>query len=179
MSRAPTGLRKIPPANALSVLRILCALLLWASPVFSPWYIGWYLLGGLTDLIDGPIARRTKTASEGGAKLDTAADAVFLLSVLVKLWSALIVPRALLLWIGCILLLKILSALLGVIRYHRFLPVHSCFNKLCGGVTFFTLLLLGANGAWQGKAIAVIFTCALATVAAVHECILILTGKAL
>lgn len=36
-----------------------------------------FLLGALTDVVDGPLARRLGTASERGARLDSAADAAF------------------------------------------------------------------------------------------------------
>ena len=45
--------------------------------VFSPLFFVFYLLAGFSDMIDGTIARKTNTASEFGAKLDTVADLIF------------------------------------------------------------------------------------------------------
>ena len=36
-----------------------------------------YLFCGITDMVDGTIARKTKSVSEWGARLDTLADNVF------------------------------------------------------------------------------------------------------
>ncbi len=41
--------------------------------VFSPAFYILYLTGGLSDMIDGTVARRTKTVSEFGERIDTAA----------------------------------------------------------------------------------------------------------
>ena len=46
-------------ANALTFCRIICGLLLLGFPVFSPEFYGFYLLGGITDILDGAIARKT------------------------------------------------------------------------------------------------------------------------
>lgn len=59
-------------AGILTVSRIfLSFLLLCTRPLSCPFYI-LYVLAGFTDMIDGIIARKTNTASEMGAKLDTA-----------------------------------------------------------------------------------------------------------
>ncbi|MGM9741497.1 MAG: CDP-alcohol phosphatidyltransferase family protein [Candidatus Cryptobacteroides sp.] len=46
-----------------------------------------YLLCGLSDVLDGAIARRTGTASRLGEKQDTFADIVF-----VAIWIAIFIP---------------------------------------------------------------------------------------
>ena len=51
-------------------------LLLFFSPFSIQFYIV-YLSCGLSDMIDGTIARKTYSTSAFGAKLDTVADFVF------------------------------------------------------------------------------------------------------
>ena len=80
-------------ANLLTGLRILCAALLLAFPTFSPAFWALYLSGGLSDMLDGPVARRTHTESALGARLDTVADFALLAACLVKLLPAVSVPR--------------------------------------------------------------------------------------
>ena len=47
-------------------------------PLSSAWFYVLYLFCGLTDMIDGTIARKTGAVSKFGEKLDTAADFVFM-----------------------------------------------------------------------------------------------------
>ena len=46
-------------------------------PVFSILFYMLYLFCGLTDMVDGTVARKIGSASEFGVKLDSAADIVF------------------------------------------------------------------------------------------------------
>ncbi len=71
-------------ANLITGARMLCALLLLCFPAFSPAFYALYLLGGLTDMIDGTVARMTGTACEAGARLDTAADLLFAAVCLIR-----------------------------------------------------------------------------------------------
>ncbi len=65
-------------ANAASALTLARLLLGAAVPFVGDlaWLAAVYLLAILTDVIDGPLARRTGTASAAGAALDAWADKV-------------------------------------------------------------------------------------------------------
>ena len=65
---------------------------LLAFPAFSLGFWALYLFCGRTDMADGPVTRRTGSANAFGARLDTAADAVFLAAALGKLLPVLAVP---------------------------------------------------------------------------------------
>ena len=64
-------------ANIITFVRILCSIAILFCPVFSVAFYSLYITAGLTDMIDGWVARKTNTVSEFGAKLDTVADFVF------------------------------------------------------------------------------------------------------
>ena len=72
-------------ANAITGLRILVSVVLLFCPVFSPVFYALYLIAGLTDMIDGTIARKTNTVSEFGARFDSIADFVFAAVCLIKI----------------------------------------------------------------------------------------------
>ena len=156
-------------ANALTAVRILCGPLLLVFPTFSKTYYMFYLLGGFTDAIDGTVARRTGTESAFGAKLDTAADIVFVLSAIISVVRALVIPVWLLVWIGAILFIKAVSIVVGYKKYHRFVAVHSALNKVCGVMVFIVPLFIGGYYAWQARALGIIAVCVLCTAAAIHE----------
>ena len=61
---------KAGAANLITGTRILCSVALLFCPVFSLSFYILYLVAGLTDMIDGAVARKTGTVSEFGAKLD-------------------------------------------------------------------------------------------------------------
>ena len=63
-------------ANTVTGFRVLVSIALLFCPVFSPAFYMLYLTAGLSDMIDGTIARRTNTVSEFGERFDTAADFV-------------------------------------------------------------------------------------------------------
>ena len=85
------GIRK-QAANLHTLCRLLGGLGLLALPAFSSGFWALYLFCGLTDMADGPVARRIGSASVFGARLDTAADAVFLAAAFAKLLPALTSP---------------------------------------------------------------------------------------
>ena len=64
-------------ANIITGFRGLISIVLLFCPVFSPVFYMLYLIAGLSDMIDGTIARRTNTVSEFGERFDTVADFVF------------------------------------------------------------------------------------------------------
>lgn len=162
-------------ANVLTGIRILCGLLILCFPAFSRWYYCFYLIGGLTDAIDGTVARKRNTASDFGAKFDTVSDFIFTAAVVIKVICALYLPVWLIIWIAVIAMIKIGSHLAGYVKYHKFKTVHSVLNKVCGGSTFIVPLFIGSNFAWQAKFIVVISICILTLIAAIAECITILS----
>ena len=78
-------------ANIITISRILGSIYLLCRPVFSISFYVMYLFCGITDMIDGTIARKTKSVSELGARLDTVADSAFVAVYFVKRISYLVV----------------------------------------------------------------------------------------
>ena len=160
-------------ANLLTGTRILCAFSLLFCRPFSLSFFVLYLIAGLSDIIDGAVARRTNTASEFGAKLDTAADFVLVAVCLWKLLPMLSVPLWLWLWIGGIALIKAVNLLSGCILQKRFVAMHTVMNKVTGMLLFVLPLTLPIVELKYSAPI----VCAAATFAAVQEGHFIRTGK--
>ena len=156
-------------ANILTGIRILCGILILYFPAFSGWYYCFYLIGGLTDAIDGTVARKMGEASDFGSKFDTVADFIFAAAVVIKIIQAVYIPVWLIIWIAIIALIKIGCHIAGYIKYHKFQTVHSLLNKVCGGIAFIVPLFIGGNFAWQAKAVVVIIICIIMSIAAIVE----------
>ena len=164
-------------ANLLTTIRILCGISFLCFPPFSRGFYLLYLLGGLSDAVDGSIARRFGKATDFGAKYDTAADIVFVSAMMIKVIPAAVLPIGLWIWIAGIVLLKALSVAMGFLKYHRFVPIHSVLNKVCGVVVFLLPLLIGGEYPTRAKTAGPAFVCLFASVAAVDEFIRIQSGK--
>ena len=160
-------------ANAITFFRIAASLVLLFCPVFSPGFYVLYIAAGLSDVLDGFAARKTNSASEFGARLDTAADLVFVLVCLVKLLPVLRIPLWLYVWIGIIALIKIGNIISGFAVKKRFVTVHSVMNKVTGALLFLLPLAIPV----LPLKYAAIVVCAAATFAAMQEGHFIRTGR--
>ena len=160
-------------ANLMTGCRILCSLTLLCFPVFSPMFYMMYLLTGLTDMIDGIVARKTNTVSEFGSQLDTMADLIFIVMSLVKFLPVLDIPKWLLMWMVIIGLIKISNFVSGLMIYKTFLTEHTLMNKITG----FSLFVLPFTLSFIHLQYGAIVVCIMATVAAIQEGHYIRTGR--
>ena len=152
-------------ANIITISRILCSIGLLCCPVFSFGFYVVYLFCGFTDMIDGKIARKTKTISEFGARLDTAADIVFVAVCLVKILPLTHLPVWLYIWIAIITTLKIGNILWEFIRSKRLLSIHTILNKTTG----FLLFLFPFTLSFVEPMYSSVMVCSLATVSVINE----------
>lgn len=160
-------------ANIITSCRILCSIVLLFFPVFSPVFYVLYLTAGITDMIDGTVARKTNTVSEFGSKLDTIADFVFVVVCLMKLFPVLKVPDWLQVWIGIIAVIKIINIVSGFLVQKRFVAEHTLMNKLTGLMIFVLPLTFFIIELKYSAAV----VCAIATFSAIQEGHYIRIGK--
>lgn len=127
---------KLP--NCITLFRIAGTLGLLATRPLSPAFFVVYTLCGVSDALDGWLARRLHVASELGAKLDSTADLLFYFVMLMKLMKTLC---ALLPWqfwcaLGAVVLLRLAAYAVAAVRFHRFAALHTIPNKLTGLLVF-------------------------------------------
>ena len=142
-------------------------------PVFSPAFYAFYVAAGLSDMLDGFVARKTDTVSELGARLDTIADFVLVVVCLIKLLPVFSIPAWLYIWIGIIAFIKVVNIISGFVVQKRFVAVHSVMNKATGVLLFLLPLTIPAVPLQY----AAIVVCAAATFAAIQEGHFIRTGR--
>ena len=89
----------LTPPNICTMLRIVGTVgLLLIRPLTLPFYI-LYTFCGITDVLDGTIARATNSTSEFGARLDSIADLIFYAVMIVKFFPILL--EVLPVWMWC------------------------------------------------------------------------------
>ena len=152
-------------ANIITGSRIVLSLPLLLISLTSAWFCVIYLLCGLSDMIDGTVARRTNSASEFGARLDTVSDFVFLSMALIKFVPHLHIPVWLWIWIGIIAMMKLGNAVWGFVRTKKLISPHTVLNKVMGLLLF----LLPMTVSFIELTYTLPFVCAVATTAAIHE----------
>ncbi len=125
-------------ADCFTMTRIVGAvLMLFAKPLSAAFYV-LYSVCGISDALDGTIARATGTASRFGAKLDSVADLMFYAAMLFRilpiLWEKL--PGGIWYAVGLVLLVRALAYLTAAVKYKCFASLHTWMNKLTGLVLF-------------------------------------------
>ena len=134
---------KIP--HILSASRIvICLPLLLVDAMTVPFWV-LYVIAGTTDMLDGFLARRWGVESKFGARLDSMADFVFVLTVGYKLFPYLKLPTALWMMIGLIALVKIVNAVSAYIIRHKIVFLHTKANKLTGFLLFIGMMAIGQS----------------------------------
>ena len=159
-------------ANLITCIRIICSIVLLFCPVFSPAFYILYLAAGVSDMADGPVARKMGRVSEFGSKFDTAADFVLVAVCLIKLIPAVHVPVPLIIWIIVIAVIKAINLISGYVMRKEIVVLHTVMNKVTGVMLFvlpltITFIDLKYSGA---------FVSVVATFAAIQEGHLIRTG---
>ncbi|RZS80214.1 cardiolipin synthase [Motilibacter rhizosphaerae] len=138
------GVLTVP--NALSAARLL------GVPVFlvlvlghhDGWALALLVASGVTDWLDGWLARRLSQTSRLGALLDPAADRLYIVATLVGLTVRGIIP----LWLPAVLIARelLLSVVLALLQRRGYgpLPVHFLGKAATANLLYaFPLLLLG------------------------------------
>jgi len=152
-------------ANLMTGLRIACSIAMLFFSANTAVFTVLYLLCGLSDMLDGLIARKMNCTSALGSRLDTAADMIFAAAAAAKLLPVMQFPQWMLLWCAGIAAVKLFALLTGFVMHKRFMAMHTLPNKLTG-LMLFALPLL------RNDFYAVLVCCA-ASAAAIHEYICI------
>lgn len=170
MKRDMTETHKWNAADTVTSVRIAASLLLLFLTPKSRGFFAVYTLTGLTDVLDGWLARRTGTASGFGARLDSVADLLFYSVVLIRFLPVLrqALPGEIWYAVAVVLLVRLAAYAVAAIKYHHFASLHTRLNKLTGAAIFLLPYVLavstGVGYSWA--------VCILAFVASLEELII-------
>lgn len=167
------AIKHIP--NSITSLRIVCSLLLLFVQPFSVLFFLFYLLCGLSDALDGYIARKIGCNSPFGATFDSIADLLFIVILLIIFIPIIPWSKWMVFGIASITFLRFLSLAIGFVKYHTFTFLHTYANK-AAGLTLFCFPILYYLFDLR---ITIILTFFIAGISAMEELIIIITSKQL
>lgn len=161
--------------NIISVLRMAGTVWLLFMEPLSLLFMVVYTLTGVTDALDGAIARKYGTTSELGAKLDSVADLLFYTLILIRIFPVMWVTLPKVIWLAVAAILLVRGAAYATFakKYHRFASLHTYLNKATGimvfGVAYMIRTPVAIPYCWS--------VCAVAMLASLEELLIHVTSK--
>lgn len=162
-------------ANIITITRIIGTFVMINTEVLSvPFYIA-YIYAGLSDILDGFLARKLKIESDVGKKLDSISDLFFYTTMMIKIWPYLVKYLPVYVWIiiWTVVGIRILLYLIVLFKNKSLLSNHTLFNKATGLLMFFLPFLLNKRLFVAYST----FVALLSLVAVLYEISLILKNK--
>ena len=149
--------------NIITLLRIAGSMGLLFCDVMGVAYWIIYALCGISDIVDGWLARKLKCITKKGALLDSLADICFVACCAWKLLPILELPQCLWLWAGVIVVIKVVNQLSALVMHGSCYFPHTLANKITG----FLLFIAVPMTSWSIVPITIV--AAIATFSAVQE----------
>lgn len=162
-------------ANCISFTRIILSLTLVFVKQSSIVFYIIYLICGVSDVLDGYIARKTNTISKLGEKLDSIADLLMVMVVIYVLYPVINPTVRIVVWIVIIGIIRVISMMVVLLKYKTFGILHTYGNKATG-LVFFALPFLTAFS-WFDVSLNII--CMVASVSAIEELLIHLLSNRL
>lgn len=161
--------------NCITAVRIIASFSLLLIKPFSVLFFFFYLMCGISDVLDGYIARKMRISSKFGQVFDSISDLIFISIVLLIFIPIMNFPFWIICWIIIIAAVRLISIILGLVKYGQLAFLHTYANKATGIILFFFPFLFTAFG----KEITAVIICCIATVSAAEELLINLTSKTL
>jgi len=131
-------------ANYISISRILLVLtLIFIKPLSTTFYII-YFISGISDILDGFIARKYNVTSTLGEKLDSFADLIMVAVLIITLYPIINPTVQILIWVIFIGIIRIVSVIVAFFKFKTFCMLHTYANKITGFILFLFPMLLTA-----------------------------------
>ena len=155
----PMKRKHIPNILSISRFPLSIALLFLANR--PAWFVAVYIVTGLTDVLDGWLARRYSWQSERGAKIDGFADMVFMLALLAVVLGVKRLYRDLslsvLIGMGAVALLKLINLFYTKLKFKQWATMHTLANKYTAFPFYVMIPVFVAKGEITGWLNGVLF----------------------
>ncbi len=163
--------------NSISFLRIIAAIALLFLVTNQTAFIACYFLCGISDLLDGYIARRFRLESRLGEQLDTLGDTVFCFVILYLLFvhTAIMKESWFLLAVGIVLIIRVVNLVITRWKFQTWGILHTLGNKAAGISLYLYVPILVMRTASSLLPGIILFLIACAS--AIEETAILLTSK--
>lgn len=125
-------------ANLITSVRVFLSPLLFFFGDLTGSFFAIYLTCAFSDLLDGPVARMTKSTGITGSILDSVGDTLMYTGMMKVVLCNYGIPVWSIVWLVIALALHVVSALIAARRFGVFYFTHSISSKLMGGMFFLT-----------------------------------------
>ena len=149
--------------NIITLLRMAGSLGLLLCDVTGAAFWIIYVLCGISDIVDGWLARKLNCVTRTGALLDSLADICFVACCAWQLLPILELPQWLWLWAGVIVVIKVVNQLSALVMHGRCSFPHTLANKVTGFLLFIAVPMIFVS------IIPISIVAAVATFAAIQE----------
>lgn len=161
--------------NCISFSRMIFSLsFLFIRPFSIPFYTV-YIFCGLSDIMDGFIARKSGTTSKFGEKIDTMADMLMVVVLLALLYPIVNPSKEIFIWMISIAMVRLASMVVALKKYKTFAMLHTYGNKFTGLVVFMYPILFNVFH----TTVLIYIICLVASISAIEELIIQLTSRQL
>jgi CDP-diacylglycerol--glycerol-3-phosphate 3-phosphatidyltransferase len=116
-------------------------------------------------MLDGYIARKSKSESNIGARLDSISDIIFIFVAMIKILPKLDLINEIIIWVVLIIFIKIVNVICSYVYYKRIVLPHTIANKITGFILFVAPFIIFNID----SIILEIIICSIATFAAIQE----------
>lgn len=122
--------------NIISISRAVAAIGLLFPAVFSGPFWVLYLWCGVSDMIDGPLARRLGAESKAGAAIDSISDFVFVVIACARIIPELTISLWFWSFIGIIAAVQLIRMCFLYFRRGGWGALHDSMNKIIGLILY-------------------------------------------
>ena len=125
-------------ANIITITRIIGSIIMFFLEPLSAYFYLVYIYSGISDAIDGYVARSTNTTSALGSKLDSVSDLLFYSVMMFKIMPILLDVLPAYIWylINIIVIVRMSMYLFVGIKRKQIMSNHTLLNKLTGFLLF-------------------------------------------
>lgn len=162
-------------ADIITLTRIIGSIDLLSTKVFTKEFFVIYTYCGISDALDGFVARKLKTESKLGSVLDSISDLIFYSMLFYKIWPTLkdVLPAFFFTIIWTIFGIRVSCYAYVYAKEKKFASEHFKLNKITGLMLFVLPYIVKTDFFVYYAAI----VCLVAFIAAIYEYRFHLTGK--
>ena len=162
-------------ANIVSIARIVLSIILALTKPLSIAFFAIYVVCGISDIFDGYIARKMNTTSKLGEKLDSIADLIMIMILIIVLYPMINLTVQIIIWIVTIGIIRAMSVMVVFVKHKTFAILHTYGNKITGLVLFTFPVSL----AFDQSDVMIYIICVVASISAIEELFIHLSSSEL